>query len=81
MPSPRRDMGPVEVLWDGDGSPPARKHGTSGWKYYGMEIGYPLQPLCGQTDKFPSINITFPRTTYAGAYYCYALATLSGDLH
>ena len=30
----------MEVLWDGDGVP---LEGTwDQWKYYGMEIGYPL---------------------------------------
>ena len=27
---PGKDMGPVEVLWDGDGLPPQKGHGTSG---------------------------------------------------
>ena len=53
-------MGPVEVLWDGDGVP-QKGHGTSGsimgwrwgtperiwdqWKYYGMEMGYPRKDM------------------------------------
>ena len=36
---PRKDMGPVEVLWDGDGTPLERIWDQ--WKYYGMEMGYP----------------------------------------
>ena len=60
MGYPQKDMGPVEVLWDGDGIPP-EGHGTSGsimgwrwytprrtwdqWKYYGMEMGYPHKDM------------------------------------
>ena len=39
---PGRDMGPVEILRDGDGVPPQKGHGTDQWKYYGMEMGYPV---------------------------------------
>ena len=36
---PRKDMGPVAVLWDVHGVPLV---GTwDQWKYYGMEMGYP----------------------------------------
>ena len=34
---PRKDMGPVEVLWGGDGVPPERT--LDQCKYYGMEMG------------------------------------------
>ena len=39
LPHPISDMGPVEVLWDGDGVPPERTWDQ--WKYYGMEMGLP----------------------------------------
>ena len=55
---PRKDMGPVKVLWDGNGvnPPPQEGHGTSGWRYYGMEIGFPHPPPGGgQTEKLRSI--------------------------
>ena len=35
-------MGPVEVLWDGDGSPSPERT-CDQWKYYGMVMGPPLQ--------------------------------------
>ena len=35
---PQKDMGLVEVLWDGDGVPPERTWDQ--WKYYGIEMGY-----------------------------------------
>ena len=34
----RKKMGPVEVLWDGDGVPSERTWDQ--WKYYGVEMGY-----------------------------------------
>ena len=37
--SPGKDMGPVEVLWDGDGLPLERTWDQ--FKYYGIEMGYP----------------------------------------
>ena len=40
--TPRKDMGPVEVLWDRDGASPKKGHGTSG-SIMGMEMGYPLE--------------------------------------
>ena len=33
---PTRDLGPVKVLWDGDGVPLRRL--CDQWKYYGMEM-------------------------------------------
>ena len=54
----RKDLGPVEVLCNGDGVPPERTWNE--WKYYGMEMGYPL-PRCEQTE-----NITPRHTSYAG---------------
>ena len=46
--SPTKDVGPVEVLWDGDRVPPERTWDQ--WKYYGMEIGYTPPPHAdGQT--------------------------------
>ena len=57
--APRKDMGPVEVLWDRDGVPPWKGHAWGQWKYYGMEMGYP-SPGCGQTNKlklWPSLII------------------------
>ena len=53
-----KDIGPVEVLWDGDGVPLERTWNQ--WTYYGMEMGLP-PPGGGQTE-----NITSCRTTYAG---------------
>ena len=44
---PGKDMGPVEVSWDGDGVPPEKT--CEQWKYYGIEMGY--LPRCGQTNK------------------------------
>ena len=36
---PRKDMGSVEVLWNG-GRLPLPERTWDQWKYYGMEIGY-----------------------------------------
>ena len=40
MESLRKNIGPVEVLWDGYGYPLGRS--CDQWKYYGMEMGYPI---------------------------------------
>ena len=40
---PQKDIGPVEVLWDGDGVPPERTWDQ--WKYYAMEMGYPRKDM------------------------------------
>ena len=45
---PRKDMGPVYILWNGDGVPPERP--CNQWKYYGMEMGYPPKKDMGPVD-------------------------------
>ena len=55
VPHPRKDMGTVEVLWDGGGYPPWKGHGTSG-SIMGWRWG--TLPGCGQTDACE--NSTFP---------------------
>ena len=47
-PPPRKDMGPVEVLWDGDGVPPKRIWDQ--WKYYGKEMGTPSRKDMGPVE-------------------------------
>ena len=37
--TPKKDLGSVKLLWDGDGVPHERTWDQ--WKYYEMEIGYP----------------------------------------
>ena len=47
---PGKDMGPLEVIWDGDGVPPERTWDQ--WKYYGKEMGVDKQTeRYGQTNK------------------------------
>ena len=67
-------MGPVEVLWDGDGVPPAWKGHGAQWKYYGMEILWDGDrvtppPPCEETDTCK--NITSRRTMYAVGKHCF----------
>ena len=50
---PRKDMGPVEVLWDGDGT----SGSIMGWRWGNFP---PPPPGCEQTE-----NITSRRTSYA----------------
>ena len=59
----RIDLGPVEVLWNGGGYQPPKGCWTSGWKCYGMEMGYP-SPGGEQ-----SVNITFRHPSDAGGNY------------
>ena len=61
--NPRKAMGPVKVLWEGDGYPLPERTWDQ-WKYYGVEMGYPA-PRCGQTDTCK--NSTFP--SYRGGKY------------
>ena len=50
---PAKDMVTVEVLWDGDGVPPALERIWNQWKYYGMEIG-PVEVLWDEDGVPPS---------------------------
>ena len=55
---------PPHQTWNGVTLPPSRP---------GM--GYPPQPMVNR-QTFPSINITFPRTTYAGGNNCKSWGSL-----
>ena len=57
----RKDMGPVEVLWDGDGVPP--EWTWDQWKYYVMKMEYPLPP--GVIRQMPVKTVPSRITTYA----------------
>ena len=50
---PGRDLGSVEVLWDGGGVPSRKGHGTNG-SIMGWKWGYPPPDVCH-----------FPRTSNA----------------
>ena len=62
---PRKDMGPVEVLWDGDGvNPPSRKDmGTVEVLWDGDGVAPPLPRVW--TDK-QTESINFPHPSDAG---------------
>ena len=54
---PGKDMGPMEVLWDGDGVTPCLERTWDQWNYYRMVMGLTPPPGCGLTHKlkiFPS---------------------------
>ena len=59
---PRKDMGPVEVLWNGDGVPPWKGHGTSG-SIMGWRWGNPIPQLW--TNK-QAETVIFPHPSDAG---------------
>ena len=61
-PPPRKDMGPVEVLWDGYDVPPGKDMGPveALWDGYGVT---PPPPMDRQT---PVKTVPSRRTTYAG---------------
>ena len=56
-----KDMGPVEVLWDGDGAPCWKWHGTSG-SIMGWRWGTPQVCTNKQTE-----SITFPHPSNASS--------------
>ena len=66
--TPRKDMGPVEVLWDGDGVPPERT-GPVEVLWDGDEVNPPPPPPVW-TDK-QTETTTFPHPLDAGGkYWC-----------
>ena len=79
-------------IWNWDGVPPCQLDGvppsaepemgyppSAGWgtPSPGPGMEYPPQPMVNRKT-FPSINITFPRTTYAGGNKILLLSDLTG---
>ena len=59
-------MGPVEPLWDGDEVSPERTWDQ--WKYYGIEMWYPLG--CGQRNKLKLLPYPTLRMRAVIIYRC-----------